>query len=420
MKDEKLIDRRSFLSRLGGIGLAGAALSAFPWMESCSPSRNDATSGAKVRLGIIGTGSRGRYLMSFLKDIPQASVVALCDIYGPNLELGAEMFPDARRYTEYRRLLEDRDVDAVVIATPLDRHFRMVMDALDSGRDVYCEKSMAYHIDECRQMYMKRKSTGRILFIGQQRLFDPKYHKAMESIVRGDYGPVVNVRNYWFRNADWRRPVPSPELERLINWRLYREYSRGLMTELACHQLQNGTWATGMLPDKVMGAGDIIYWKDGREVFDNVCVIYTFPNGVNMTFESVISNAHFGMGEQILCKDATIDLPGSRIFRETPPAKSGMEQLIAQIEKGVFSNSVFAGTSWNAETASADRGEAIMPEAEGDGTREILQAFCNSCITGKMPPRILEEAYYSSVLGILGDEAILQGKTLYMEEGFII
>lgn len=420
MKEEKAMDRRSFLTRLGGIGLAGAAMGFFPWMEACSPVKNRETSREKVKLGIIGPGSRGQYLMSFLKDIPQAEIVAICDNYPVNLEQGAEMFPNAEKYDDYRRLLEDREVQAVVIATPLDRHFRMAMDAMDAGKDVYCEKAMAYTIEECKQMYLKHKSTGRILFIGQQRLFDPKYHKAMEGVVRGDYGPVVNVRNYWFRNADWRRPVPSPELERHINWRLYREYSRGLMTELACHQLQNGTWATGMLPEKVIGTGDIVYWKDGREVFDSVCAIYTFPNGVNMTFESVISNAHFGMGEQILCKDAFIDLPGSRIYRETPPRKSGIEQLIGEIENGVFSNSVFAGTSWNSENASKDKGVSIMPEAVGDGTREILQAFCNSCITGKMPPRILEEAYYGSVLCLMGDEAMLQGKPVYMQEEYKI
>ena len=420
MKEEKVMGRRSFLTTLGSISAAGAALSIFPWMESCSPQKSKETAVQKVRIGVIGPGSRGRYLMSLLKDIPQAETVALCDDYPVNLDLGSEMFPKAKRYSDYRRMLEDPEVEAVVIATPLDRHFRMAVDAMEAGKDVYCEKAMAYTIAECKQMYLKHKETGRILFVGQQRLFDPKYLKAMEGIIRGDYGPVVNVRNYWFRNADWRRSVPSPELERHINWRLYREYSRGLMTELACHQLQNGTWATGMLPAKVMGTGDIVYWKDGREVEDSVCAIYTFPNGVNMTFESVISNAHFGMGEYLLCKDALIDLPGSRIFRETPPKKSGIEQLIGDIEKGIFSNSVFAGTSWNAESASKDKGLAIMPEAVGDGTREILQAFCNSCITGEMPRHILEEAYYGSVLSILGDEAILQGKTLYMEDEYKI
>lgn len=418
--ENKNIDRRGFIGRLGGLGLAGVAMSAFPWIEACSPKTTEETGRDYTRIGFIGTGSRGCLHLENLQKIHNARVVALCDNYEPHLTEGSSYFPQARLYSDYRKLLEDPEVDSVVIATPLYCHFQMAMDAMDAGKNVYCEKAMAYTIEQCHQLYMKHKQTGKIFFIGQQRLFDPKYLKAMEGVVKGEYGPVVNVRNYWFRNNDWRRPVPSPDLERHINWRLYREYSRGLMTELACHQIQNGTWATGMLPEKVMGSGSIIYWKDGREVFDNVCCIYTFPNGVNMTFESVISNAHFGMGEQILCKDAMVDLPGSRIYYENPPKKSGIEQMIAEIEQGIFSNSAFAGTSWSAENGSKDPGISIMPEADGDGTLEIMQAFCNSAISGVMPPRILEEAYYGTVFCLLGDEALLQQKTMTLDKEFYI
>ncbi|MBP9991960.1 MAG: Gfo/Idh/MocA family oxidoreductase [Bacteroidales bacterium] len=414
------MDRRSFIEKLGGMGVAGAFLANFPWLESCSPQTNKAVAKEKTRIGLIGPGSRGCYHLEHLQSIPQAEVVALCDNYAPHLEDGASYFPQAKLYSDYRQLLEDKNVDSVVIATPLDRHYRMAMDAMDAGKHVFCEKSMSYTIEQCHDVYMKHQQTGKVFFVGQQRLFDPKYLKAMEGILEGKYGPVVNVRNYWFRNGDWRREVPSPDLERHINWRLYREYSRGLMTELACHQLQNGTWAIGQLPEKVIGSGNIIYWKDGREVFDSVCVIYTFPNGVNMTFESVISNAHFGMGEQILCKDAMIDLPGSRIYFEEPPRKSGIESLIADIEQGIFSNSAFAGTSWNAESGSKDKGIAIMPNADGDGSFEIMQAFCNSAITGKMPEAIMEEAYYASVFSILGDEAMLQGKEMRLDEKYLL
>ena len=420
MEEKKTMDRRSFIERLGGLGLAGAAVAAFPWVEACSPAANKEVAKEKARIGMIGPGSRGYFHLENMKQIPQAEVVALCDIYEPNLQHASELYPEAKLYRDYCKMLEDPNVDCVVITTPLFCHFQMAMDAMDAGKHVFCEKAMAYNIDECYQMYMKHLQTGKILFIGQQRLFDPKYLKAMAGVLAGNYGPVVNVRNYWFRNGDWRRDVPSPELERHINWRLYREYSRGLMTELACHQIQNGTWATGMLPEKVMGTGSIIYWKDGREVFDNVACIYTFPNGVNMTFESVISNAHFGMGEQILCKDAMVDLPGSRVYFEEPPRKSGIESLIAEIEEGIFSNSAFAGTSFSAENGSKDKGIAIMPEADGDGTVEIMEAFCNACITGKMPDKVLEEAYYGSVFSLLGDEALLQQKTLSLDEKYYL
>ena len=412
------MDRRSFLGKIGEIGAAGVALSALPIVGACAPDKEEAKPSGKVRIGLIGPGSRGQLHLANLQQISNAEVVALCDIYQPNLEQGLAMFPAAKAYTDYRQLLADKDVDAVVIATPLNEHYRMSMDALSAGKHVLCEKAMAYTMDECLEMYNSAISSGKVFIVGQQRLFDPKYLKALESVRNGEYGPVVNVRNYWFRNADWRRPVPSPEYEKLINWRLYREFSRGLMTELACHQLQNGVFATGQLPTKVMGSGDIIYWKDGREVFDNVCVIYTFPNGVNMTFESVISNKHFGMGEQILCKEGTVDLPNGRYYPEEAPKKTAIRQLLGEIEKGVFSNPAFAGTSWAPETAEDTSGISIMPEASGDGSLEMMQAFCDACISGVQPEGVLKEAYYGSILCLLGDEALLQQKILEFPEKY--
>ena len=166
-----------------------------------------------------------------------------------------------------------------------------------------------------------------------------------------------------------------------------------------------------------MGTGNIVYWKDGREVFDSVSTIYTFPNGVNMTFESVIANKHFGMGEQILCKEGTVDLANGRLYAESPRKRSGIRQLVGEIEQGIFSNSVFAGTSWSAEAASADPGIAIMPEAVGsDGSLEMLQSFCHSILTNTQPPNVLEEAYYASIFCLLGDEAILQNKILALPD----
>lgn len=409
------------MKRAGTLGAAGFALSAMPWLKGCTDGGREEISGGRVRFGIIGTGSRGRYHMRNLQMVPQAEIVAICDNYSPSLDAAALIAPQAKRYGDYRRLLENPEVDAVIIATPLNQHYMQAMDSFGAGKHVLCEKAMAYTMKECREMYECGRASGKVFFIGQQRLFDPKYIKIMDLVRKGEFGPVVNVRNYWFRNNDWRRKVPSPELERHINWRLYREYSRGLMTELACHQLQNGTWAMNMLPVRVMGTGDIIYWKDGREVFDSVCAIYTFPNGVNMTFESVISNRHFGMGEQILCKEATIDLANGRLYAENPKPRTGIRQLLGEIERGVFSNSVFAGTSWSAESASADPGIAIMPEAvQSDGSLEMLQVLCHSILTQQQPPYVLEEAYYASVLCLLGDEAILQKKTLSFPEDAMI
>ncbi|MBQ1957779.1 MAG: Gfo/Idh/MocA family oxidoreductase [Alistipes sp.] len=436
MKKEKIdiMNRKEFLSDCGKIGFAGVTLSLFPWLQSCSDKAKQEVKGEKARIGIIGTGSRGCFHIKHLVQMPNVEVVALCDNYRPHLEDAAQYYPKAKLYDDYRRLLEQRDVEGVIIATPLYLHAPMTLDALSAGKRVFCEKSMGYTLDECLEVYNKRKETNGVLFIGQQRLFDPKYIKAMSMIHEGKIGDVVGVRNYWYRNNNWRRDVPSPELERHINWRLYSEYSRGLMTELACHQLQNGSWALGMLPEQVMGSGHLVHWlkEDKRDVYDCVSAIFTYPNGVNMTFESIISNKHFGMGEQILGTNGTIDLVTGMYYSDEPaPKGSGMHQLIAQIESGVMSNSVFAGTSWAAESSPLAPGVPIMTNvkvvtgestvgAEADGSRELLEAFIHATITGRQPEKVLEESYYATQFALLADKAMHENQILRLDEKYKI
>ena len=252
------ISRRDFLKNLGIAG-AGTLLAASPWLSAFSEVMN--TSYEKCRLAIIGPGSRGQFLMGFLTKNPKVDIVALCDIYKPSIEKALKLVPNAKVYGDYREVLEDKSIDAILVATPLSSHCNIVLDAFDAGKHVFCEKSIGFTMEECYRMYQKHRSTGKIFFTGQQRLFDPRYIKAMEMIHAGTFGEINAIRTFWNRNGDWRRSVPSPNLERLINWRLYKEFSKGLMTELACHQLQIGSWALRKIPEKVMGHGAITYWK---------------------------------------------------------------------------------------------------------------------------------------------------------------
>lgn len=417
MKDA-LINRREFLRNLGVIG-AGALLSMSPWLSVFSEVVE--TSGEKCRLAIIGTGSRGRFLMSFLLQNPKVEIVALCDIYQPSMEKALNLVREAKVYTDYRKVLENKTVDAVLVATPLNLHCQIVLDAFDAGKHVFCEKSIGFTMEECFRIYKKHISTGKVFFTGQQRLFDPRYIKAMEMIHAGTFGEINAIRTFWYRNGDWRRKVPSSDLERLINWRLYREYSKGLMTELACHQLQIGSWALQELPVKVMGHGAITYWKDGREVYDNVSCIYVFENGKKMTFDSVISNKFYGLEEQIMGSLGTIELEKGKYYFENVPPAPGFLQMINEWENKVFDSLSFAGTSWAPETANGNNGEFILGERpKSDGTSLLLEAFVEAVITRKQPKRIAEEGYYASMLCLLGDRALQEQRTLSFPDEYKI
>ena len=416
------IDRRDFFKLLGSSGL----IAMFPWLQSCTKEVSDMVGSAKVRIGIIGTGSRGMYHLNNILNIPipQAEVVALCDDYQPHLQQAADLFPKANLYDDYHHLLDDRNVQAVIITTPLNEHERMSIDAFSAGKHVFCEKSMALTLEGCRRIYDAYKYAGKVLYIGQQRMFDPKYIQAMDQIHNGLIGTVTAMRAYWYRNNNWRRPVPSPELERRINWRLYRHSSAGLVTELAAHQLQIGDWALGLRPESVMGCGDIAYWKDGREVYDNISLIYRYPNGVKMSYESNISNKFLGLEELIMGDKGTMELEkGKYYFEEAKPAP-GILQLINQIEHKIFDNVSFAGPSWVPETASINKGYYIIENvkttsgassvgADNDGSVELLTAFCNSAITGKPNEHLATEAYYSSIYALLGLQAMEENRIIH-------
>ena len=413
-----MMDRREFLKNLGMLS-TGAVLLSSPWLSVFADVKE--TAKEKCRLAVIGPGSRGRFLMSFLLQNPNVEIVAFHDIYQKSIEEALKMVPNAKVYADYRQLLEDKSIDAVLIATPLNCHYQIAIDAFDAGKHVFCEKTIGYNMDQCYRMYQKHRETGLIFFTGQQRLFDPRYIKAMEMVHAGMFGEINAIRTFWYRNGDWRRPCPSPELEKQINWRLYKASSKGLMTELACHQLQIGSWALQKLPEKVCGHGAITYWKDGREVYDNVHCMYVFDDGVKMTFDSVISNKFYGLEEQIMGHLGTVEPEKGKYYFENIDPAPAFLQLINDWENKLFDTLPFAGTSWAPETANVNHGEFITGERpKSDGTSLLLDAFVEAVNTRKQPLQIAEEGYYASMLCLLGHQAIEEERTIYFPDEYKI
>ncbi len=233
-------------------------------------------------------------------ELLNVEIAAICDDYEPHYQRAIELTEGkAKAFYDYRRMLEMKDLDGVVIATPLHEHARMTVDAFRSNIHVFCEKAMARTVEDVKLMYDTSIQTKRILHIGLQRMFSPVYLEGMEKIHRGDLGQITQVRAYWHRNNNWRRPVPAdmPELERKINWRLYDDISAGLLTELSSHQIQIANWALQSQPVSVMGTGSINYWKDGREVYDNIACIFSYADGTQFLCDSLISNRHHGIEE---------------------------------------------------------------------------------------------------------------------------
>lgn len=412
--------RREFLLKAslatGGLFMG----SHFPDLKALASTPGAASD--SVRLGIIGVGSRGGYLFRHINQIPGVEVVAVCDDYNGALDAAYTLSGNkAEKYSDYRKLLEKKDLDAVVITTPLYLHSQMTVDALHAGKHVFCEKAMAKTPQECHDMYMAQKETGKILLIGHQRMFNPRYLRAFELIKNGQIGEVTQIRAYWHRNNDWRRKIPATLNERKVNWRLYWDYSEGLMTELGSHQIQVANYIKKDFPRKIAGTGGINHWHDGREVFDNVNLIYEYNDGSTLIYDSMISNAHYGLEEQIMGPKGTMELEIGRMYSENPPPAPGILQLVNNIEHKVFDPLPLGGKSWVPETAMKNRGEYIYEvDLKDDGSHLQMEGFAQMVRENRHEDILLKEAYYAAIASVLGNEAIKSESVITFPEEFVL
>ncbi|MCW3806160.1 Gfo/Idh/MocA family protein [Plebeiibacterium marinum] len=418
--------RREFLKR-SVLASAGAALALSPINNTLAL----LTNGKKVKLGYIGVGGRGQHLLRLLFDQQISSdyeVVTICDNYQPSIDAALEIFKEYGRpvpkiFLSHQKMVKNIALDGVVVATPLFAHAHISIDCMNAGIHVLCEKAMARTLDDTKAMYDTHIKTGSILLIGHQRIFSKVYTNAINQIHNGKLGEIGQIRAYWHRNNDWRRPVPKnkPYLEKKINWRLYNEYSAGLLTELMSHQLQIANWALKQNPTSVMGTGSIRYWKDGRQVDDNIALIYSYPDGTQFVYDSLNCNKKYGCQEHILGSKGAMELETNKFYSENPPQAPGILQLINDIEKDVFRDAQIGGASWVPETAVKYEGETIITNKQkGDGTAEELVHFIK-CIQKKSAPEwILKEGYNTSIWTLLGEQAIESGTKITCPEKYLI
>ena len=412
--------RREFLKRLAVVAGSTALLAEMPWYSPLRAAPVGESASDRVRVGLIGVGSRGSFLLSHLLRTPGVEIAALCDNYDPHLNAGLAKV-GAKGFSDYRKMLEMPGLDGVLIATPLNLHSQMTIAAMSAGKHVFCEKSLAYTIEECQAVADAYRGGKKVFQIGHQRLFSPAYLRAHEFVKNGQIGPITQIRAYWHRNGDWRNPVPGPELEHRLNWRLYRAYSCGLMTELASHHMQVANWFLGAHPLSCVGYGSINFWKDGRELYDNVNVVYKYPGGIHVIFDSLISNRFYGMEVQMMGPKGTIEGETGRLFSEKPPPAPGIVQLINSLERGVFETIPIGGPSWVPDLKQDTKG-IYLPQAphHDDGTGISMAAFVNAIRLNEPIPGMMEQACRSGVTVLMGQMAMEQGREVIWPEGFKI
>jgi predicted dehydrogenase len=325
--------------------------------------------GRKLSIGVIGTGDRGKGLIQLMNKIGSFEIVACADVLPFRLEEGLKLAPRAAGYAAFEPLLNDPNVEAVIIATPFSTHDEIAIAALDAGKHIYCEKTMVKGISEIQSVLDKSQGSSLVFQTGHQYHSSPLYQRVRSMVLAGYVGDVTAYECQWNRNGSWRRPVPDPKFERLINWRMYREFSGGLAAELMSHQIDFINWVTGSHPEKMTGFGGIDHWKDGRETFDNAHLLAEYPSGMDASFTCTTTNGHEDYQIKILGSKATIilDYTHGEIYAENFDEK----------QKGVVD-----GVS-GATLKAWKQGKGAPINAPGnDPTFDALKQFYDSVLNG--------------------------------------
>jgi predicted dehydrogenase len=288
-----MITRRHFLETTSAAGLMLSQAAG----EERKVSRNDT-----VQIALLGCGGQGQEDAKAAARVPGVRIVAGADVYTGRLERMKELFgSDIFTTRDYREVLAGKDVDAVIIGTPDHWHSTITIDALNAGKDVYCEKPMVQLLGDGPGVLEAERRTGRILQVGSQRVSSVVYAKARDLFRAGAIGDLNMLEAWWDRNSaigawqylippdaspetvDWdvflgRAPKRPFEPIRLFRWRNYRDYGTGVAGDLFVHLFSGVHFVINSLgPTRIFATGGLRYWKDGRDVPDVFLGLYDYP-----------------------------------------------------------------------------------------------------------------------------------------------
>jgi predicted dehydrogenase len=307
----KTISRRRFLAT-GAVSATALAVSARSYSQIVGA--ND-----RIGVGFIGAGGMGSAHLNACKSLKNSAnlrFLGVADCWKTRADLGATLL-ETTATTDYRKLLDNPEVDYVTIASPEHRHAQMTLDALDAGKAVYCEKPLTHTIEEGFAVARKQKATGLPVQVGVQAMSDACYTSAAKAIADGVIGQVVHAQIDYVRRYDkqglFRDPTLNPKMPKpndlnwndwlgsaptvswnphhYFEWRCYSAYSGCIATDLLVHRISRIIKACNLMyPRRVVGMGGIWQWNDGRDLPDNFEMICEYPRGMTIYVLGTQSN----------------------------------------------------------------------------------------------------------------------------------
>src|SRR5271166_5806294 len=353
--------RRDFLKMMGtasAASLLGGRVQALA--AQAEPARAVAAND-HIQIALIGAGGQGQGDTRTAVQVPGVKLVAVADCYNGRLEHAKEIWGDEIFTTrDYKEILARTDIDAVIVATPDHWHKQAVVDAMQAGKDVYCEKPMIHLYADGPEIIQTARATGRIMQVGSQRVSSIIYAKAKELLKSGAIGKLNMVTARWDRNSSlgaWNYTVPAdaseetcdwprflgtaPKIawnpEHFFQWRKWKAYGSGVAGDLFVHLFSGTHFITGSHgPTRGMATGGLRFWKDGRDVPDVMLGLFDYREGFNLSLHvNFVDGGEESEGLIFTGSEGTMEIAGNSVIVSRTPREKAPGLMI-----GTFTNAM--------------------------------------------------------------------------------
>lgn len=376
-------DRRQFLKNMG---LAGLAATVTPSVFSKGSTKTvpltrtqlNKAEDRVLKIGLIGAGGMGSSDTNTALEHENVELVAVCDLYDGRLEDAKKKWgSDLFLTKEYNKLLERKDIDAVIIGTPDFWHKKISIDALNAGKHVYCEKPMVHSVEEGKEIIEAWKKSGKIFIIGSQGMSSLGNEKAKELLAGGAIGELNYAEGFWARNSPvgaWQYPIPDDASTetvdwktylsiaedrpfdplRFFRWRNYLDYGTGMAGDLFVHLFSSLHFITDSYgPNRIAATGGLRYWKDGREVPDVLLGMFDYPE----------AQQHPGFNLSLRCNfvDGTSGSTFLKLVGSKGSMDIGWDELTLKRNSGVEDDDPFLDEKGKENSGQPDRKKMVPP-----------------------------------------------------------
>ena len=418
MSDDN-IGRRDFLKTA-----AAGVLILFTEEElaAANSTRDTKPAGPAVKIGVIGLGQWGREILTSLSRLDSGLVTAICDTYEPYLNKGREIAPRAALISDYRRLLDSSEVEAVVVSTPSHLHKEIALHAIQAGKHVYCEAPLASTVEDAKAIASAARRMPKLTFqAGLQGRSNALYRHVSQFVRSGVLGSPVSVVAQWNKRQSWRRPAPTSIRENEMNWRLSSKTSAGLLGELGIHQLDLINWYLKSLPIAVTGFSSIASWNDGRDVPDTVSCIFDYPAGVRASFASTLANSFSDSYTLFQGTNSSLMMHEKRgwMVKEADSPLLGWEVYARKEAIHNESGICMVADATKLLQAGREPGKDGPVEPIHDALYRALEDFTRCIREGSKPACGAIQGFQAAVVAIKANEAALSGtRSLYQTSMF--